>query len=45
MKSIIRAVSVLFLVGLAALTGYAYLGDLEPAAVEISQPVELNVDK
>lgn len=42
-----RLIKVLFafaLLGLAGLSGYAYLGDLSPAQTEIRQPVVLNAD-
>jgi hypothetical protein len=44
MWRLIKALVVLILIGMAALTGYAYLGDYAPQTREISQPVTLDVD-
>ncbi|MGB4825663.1 MAG: hypothetical protein WBP18_00025 [Paracoccaceae bacterium] len=44
MGRIIKAVLVLGVLGFAALTGYAYLGDLAPDQVEVRKPVVLNAD-
>ncbi len=45
MLRILKILFVLALLGFAGLAGYAYLGDMTPARVEISEPVELNVDR
>lgn len=42
MGRLIKLVVVLGLLGLAALSAYAYLGDLAPTPVETRQPVTLN---
>jgi hypothetical protein len=44
MGRIIKAVFVLGVLGFLALTGYAYLGDLRPAQVEIRKPVVLDAE-
>ena len=44
MWRLIKAVVVLALIGLAGLTGYAYLADLTPPATEVKVPVTLDVD-
>lgn len=44
MFRIIKLVIVLGLIGFAALTVYAYLGDLAPDRTTVSDPVELDVD-
>ena len=44
MWRLIKALVALGLIGLAALTGYAYLGDYAPPMREISQPVTLDVE-
>lgn len=42
MGRIIKGLLVLAVIGLAALTAYAYLADLRPAQIEIKVPVTLN---
>ena len=42
MWRIFKALLVLAAVGLAALTGYAYLADLSPPQEEVTRPVMLN---
>jgi hypothetical protein len=44
MLRLIKVVVVLAVVGLAGLTGYAYLGLSAPVAQETRVPVTLNVD-
>lgn len=44
MWRLIKALVVLVLLGLVALTGYAYLGDYAPETREITEPVILDVD-
>lgn len=34
----------LILIGIVALIGYAYLGDLAPSRVEVNQPVEVDAN-
>lgn len=45
MLRILKILFVLVLLGFAGLAGYAYLGDMTPQRVEISEPVELNVER
>ena len=44
MMRLIKVVFALVLLGLAGLSGYAYLGDLSPPQNEVRQPVMLNAD-
>ncbi|WP_277818365.1 hypothetical protein [Paragemmobacter straminiformis] len=44
MGRIIKALLVLALLALVALTGYAYVADLSPATGEVKVPVTLNAD-
>lgn len=44
MGRILKALSVLVLLGLVGLIGYAYLADLTPAKSEVKVPVTLNAD-
>lgn len=44
MVRLFKVVFALVLLGLAGLSGYAYLGDLSPSQEEVRQPVILNVD-
>lgn len=41
---LLKAVVVLAVIGVIALAGYAYLGDLTPDSRTVSQPVVLDVD-
>ncbi len=45
MFRILKALVTLVLFAFLGLVAYAYLGDLQPVRNEVSQPVELNVDK
>jgi hypothetical protein len=42
MGRFIKVLLFLILIGLIGLVGFAYLGDLEPAQTEVTQPVILN---
>lgn len=44
MGRIIKALSVLVVLGFIALVGYAYVADLTPAKAEVKVPVTLNAD-
>ncbi|MEZ5797105.1 MAG: hypothetical protein R3D63_06255 [Paracoccaceae bacterium] len=44
MGRLIKVVLVLVVLGFVALTGYAYLGDLAPAQVEVRKPVVLDAE-
>ena len=44
MGRIIKVLLVLVLLGLVALTGYAYIADLSPTKGEVKVPVTLNAD-
>lgn len=44
MGRLFKAILVLAVIGFAALTGYAYLGDYAPEIQEISRPVTLDVE-
>lgn len=44
MVRLIKLVVVVAALGFAGLTGYAYLGDLTPAATEVKQPVVLHAE-
>ena len=44
MGKLIKFLFLLAILGFAALTGYAYLGDYAPETRTISQPVTLDVD-
>jgi hypothetical protein len=43
MGRIIKAILVLFALGIVALAGYAYLGDMSPVQSPVTQPVTLDV--
>lgn len=45
MMRLIKAVLVLVILGLAGLSGYAYLADLSPDQTEVRMPVVLNADQ
>lgn len=45
MLRILKALIVLAVIGFVGLTGYAYLGDMTPQRTDVSEPVELNVDR
>ncbi|MEM7471054.1 MAG: hypothetical protein AAF340_06850 [Pseudomonadota bacterium] len=42
MGRLIKLLVFLIIVGIFAVIGYAYLGDLTPNRIEVNQPVELN---
>ena len=44
MGRILKALLVLVLLGLVALTGFAYIDDLGPEKAEVKVPVTLNAD-
>jgi hypothetical protein len=44
MFRIVKIVFVLVVVGVLALAGYAYLGDMSPRQAPVTQPVTLDVD-
>ncbi len=44
MGRILKAVVVLLVIGFAALTGYAYLGNLTPPQTPVTKPVVLNAE-
>lgn len=44
MVRLIMLLFVLAILGFGALTGYAYLADLEPGAAPVSKPVTLDVN-
>lgn len=44
MVRLIKVVFALAVLGMAGLSGYAYLGDFSPAQTEVRQPVVLNAD-
>ena len=44
MMRLIKVLFALVLLGLVALSGYAYFGDLTPSQTEVRQPVILNAD-
>lgn len=44
MKYVVKGILVLVVLGLAALGGFAYLGDLSPMQTQVVQPVKINVD-
>ncbi len=44
MFRIVKIILVLVLLGLIALAGYAYLGDMSPRQAPVTQPVTLDVD-
>lgn len=39
-----KALLMLIVLGLVALVGYAYFGDLDPVSTDVSRPVTLDVD-
>lgn len=45
MMKVIKAVLVLAIVGVVALVGFAYFGDLSPNQTEVRVPVVLNADQ
>jgi hypothetical protein len=45
MMRLIKVLFALALLGLAGLSGYAYLADLSPAQTEVRKPVVLNADQ
>ncbi len=44
MGRLIRLLLLLVILGLAALVGYAYLGDFAPVPATVTQPVTLDAD-
>lgn len=44
MGRLIKLLLLLVVIGLAALTGYAYLGDFAPEPQTVTQPVTLDAD-
>ena len=44
MGRLIKLVFLLVILGFIGLVGFAYLGDLSPQQVEVTQPVTLDVD-
>ncbi|WP_277602960.1 hypothetical protein [Paragemmobacter kunshanensis] len=44
MGRIFKAVLMLAILGFIGLTGYAYLGNLDPEQAEVTVPVTLNAD-
>ena len=44
MGRLLKLLFFLVLVGVLALVGYAYLGDLSPEQSDVTQPVELNAN-
>ena len=44
MMRLFKVVFTLAILGLAALAGYAYFGDLKPVQTEVKLPVVLNAD-
>jgi hypothetical protein len=45
MMRLIKVLFALALLGLAGLSGYAYLADLSPVQTEVRKPVVLNADQ
>lgn len=44
MSRLLKLLLVVVAIGLAALVGFAYLGELTPQREEVSVPVEIDVD-
>lgn len=44
MGRVFKALIFLVIIGFVGLTGYAYLGNLDPVQSEVKQPVVLNAD-
>lgn len=44
MKFIIKSLALLTLLGALGLVGYAFLADLTPDQIDVTVPVQLNVD-
>ncbi len=44
MGRLLKLLLFLLIVGLLGLIGYAYIGDLSPNQVDVSEPVELNAN-
>jgi len=42
MRRLLKLLVFLIVMGIAAIIGYAYLGDLTPNRIEVNQPVELD---
>ncbi len=45
MGRLLKGIIVLLVLGFAALTAFAYLGDLTPDQTEVRQPVTLNLEQ
>lgn len=45
MFRLLKLIFILAILAFLGLVGYAYLGDMTPERGEITEPVELNVDK
>ncbi len=45
MGRLLKGIIVLLVLGFAALTAFAYLGDLAPDQTEVRQPVTLDLDQ
>lgn len=43
-RLLVKLVGFLLLIGVLAVVGYGYLGDLSPNQSEVSQPVNLNAE-
>jgi len=44
MRRLLKLLVFLIVMGIAAIIGYAYLGELSPNRVEVNQPVELDAN-
>jgi len=44
MRRLLKFLVFLIVMGIAAIIGYAYLGDLSPNRIEVNQPVELDAN-
>lgn len=44
MVRILKLLFFLIIVGVCAVIGFAFFGDLSPDRVEVNEPIELNVD-
>jgi hypothetical protein len=44
MRRLLKLLVFLIVMGIAAIVGYAYLGELSPNRVEVNQPVELDAN-
>ncbi len=42
MRRLLKLLVFLIVMGIAAIIGYAYFGDLTPNRIEVNQPVELD---